>query len=93
MRLRDVTFLLVVQKSAQKQRHSADVRRCCAEMIIVQLLVRGVRAENKHQPWLHSVRSLSYSSSLRLTLDFTSSQVRTQLQAGTPRHIYQHANS
>lgn len=49
--------------------------------------------ENKHQPWLHSVRSLLYCNSLRLTLDFTTSQVHSQLQAGTPRCIYQHANS
>lgn len=82
---------LFAQKSAQKQGHSADVRRCCAEMEISQLLVRGVCVENKHQPWLHSVRSLLYCSSLRLTLDFTTSQVHTQLQAGTPRFLY--ANS
>lgn len=49
---------LLAQKSAQKQGHSADVRRCCAEMVIAQLLVRGVCVENKRQPWLHSVRSL-----------------------------------
>lgn len=44
-------------------------------MVIAQLLVRGVCGENKHQPWLHSVRSLLYCSSLKLTLDFTTSQV------------------